>query len=376
VIAPAPALLGASAAPTLAREAEIARVMICDDSAVIRSAIARILDSDPAIRVLARAANGRQGVETLRRTQVDVIVLDIEMPVLDGIAALPLLLEVDPGVRIVMASTLTTRGADIALRALRLGAADYIPKPSAIAGLDDHGFRQELIAKVKGLARMRRRVAAPPRPHPESRPPPARTPRLLAIGSSTGGPQALMGVIAALGRQIAVPVAITQHMPPAFTTMLANHITALGGLPCAEAVDGERLAPGRIYLAPGDRHLLIEAAPGGAPGGPAPGALRARLSDAPAVNYCRPAVDPMLESAATATDGRVLVAMLTGMGHDGLAGTRAIVAAGGTAIAQDEATSVVWGMPGAIAQAGLCHAVLPLPRIAPKLIELLRSGRA
>ena len=380
MIAPAPALAGAPAAPGRAREAEIARVMICDDSAVIRSAIARILDSDPAIRVLARAANGRQGVETLRRTQVDVIVLDIEMPVLDGIAALPLLLEVDPGVRIVMASTLTTRGADIALRALRLGAADYIPKPSAIAGLDDQGFRQELIAKVKGLARMRRRVVAPhapapgatpPRPHPESRPAPARTPRLLAIGSSTGGPQALMGVIAALGRQIAVPVAITQHMPPAFTTMLANHITALGGLACAEAVDGEHLAPGRIYLAPGDRHLLIETA-----AGPAPGALRARLSDAPAVNYCRPAVDPMLESAAAAADGRVLVAMLTGMGHDGLAGTRAIVAAGGTAIAQDEATSVVWGMPGAIAQAGLCHAVLPLARIAPKLIELLRSGRA
>jgi len=384
VIAPAPALAGAPGAPAPAREAEIARVMICDDSAVIRSAIARILEADPAIRVLARAANGRQGVETLRRTQVDVIVLDIEMPVLDGLAALPLLLEVDPGVRIVMASTLTTRGADIALRALRLGAADYIPKPSAIAGLDDHGFRQELIAKVKGLARMRRRPvapsgapfgapfgAAPPRPRLDTRPSPARSPRLLAIGSSTGGPQALMRVIAGLGREIAVPVAITQHMPPAFTAMLASHITALGGLACAEAVDGERLAPGRIYLAPGDRHLLIEAAPGDAPA-----ALRARLSDAPAVNYCRPAVDPMLESAARAADGRVLVAMLTGMGHDGLAGTRAIIAAGGTAIAQDEATSVVWGMPGAIAQAGLCHAILPLPRIAPKLIELLRSGRA
>ncbi|MDE2006743.1 MAG: chemotaxis protein CheB, partial [Rhodospirillales bacterium] len=191
-------------------------------------------------------------------------------------------------------------------------------------------------------------------------------PRLLAIGASTGGPQALMQVIAGLGKQVAVPVVITQHMPPAFTAMLANHITALGALPCAEARDGEALAPGRAYLAPGNRHLLIEAGPAGP---------RARLSDAPPVNFCRPAVDPMLESAAAA-DGRVLVAMLTGMGHDGLAGTRAVIAAGGTAIAQDEASSVVWGMPGAIAQAGLCHAVLPIARIAPALAALLGAGRA
>ncbi|MBW4090058.1 MAG: chemotaxis response regulator protein-glutamate methylesterase [Proteobacteria bacterium] len=354
--------------------------MICDDSAVIRGAIARALEADPTIRVVARAANGRDAVESLRRAPVDVIVLDIEMPVLDGIAALPLLLAVDPGVRIVMASTLTTRGADIALRALRLGAADYIPKPSAIGPLGDALFRDELVAKVKGLARLRRAAAGgaaagggAPRagtgcpPAPASRPPPARTPHLLAIGSSTGGPQALLALVAGLGRDVGVPVAITQHMPPAFTAMLATHITALGGLPCAEAEDQAPLLPGRIYLAPGNRHLLIEAGP--------TGSLRTRLSDAPPVNYCRPAVDPMLESAAVAAQGRVLVAMLTGMGHDGLAGTTAVIAAGGTAVAQDEATSVVWGMPGAIAQAGLCHAVLPLPRLAPRLLELLRSGR-
>ena len=155
-------------------------------------------------------------------------------------------------------------------------------------------------------------------------------------------------------------------MPPAFTAMLATHITALGALPCTEARDRERLLPGRAYLAPGDRHLLIETTAGG---------FQARLSDAPPVNYCRPAVDPMLRSAAAAADGRVLVAMLTGMGHDGLEGTRAVVAAGGTAIAQDEASSVVWGMPGAIAQAGLCHAVLPLGELAGRLRALLRGGR-
>ena len=170
-----------------------------------------------------------------------------------------------------------------------------------------------------------------------------------------------------LGKTLNVPVVMTQHMPATFTAILAEHITKLGGMPCAEAKDGEALAPGRIYLAPGDRHLLINAARNG---------LQARLSSDPPENFCRPSVDPMLRSAATACDGRVLVTMLTGMGQDGLAGTRRVIEAGGSAVAQDEATSVVWGMPGAIAQAGLCHAVLPLPRIAPKLLELLRTPRA
>jgi len=156
-------------------------------------------------------------------------------------------------------------------------------------------------------------------------------------------------------------------MPPTFTPILAQHITRLGGLPCAEAADGEALIAGRLYLAPGDRHLLVEGTRG---------VLRARLSSEPPENFCRPSVDPMLRSAAAACEGRVLVAMLTGMGQDGLAGTRRVIETGGTAVAQDEATSVVWGMPGAVAQAGLCHAVLPLPRLAAKLLELLRMGPA
>ena len=170
-----------------------------------------------------------------------------------------------------------------------------------------------------------------------------------------------------LGRTLNVPVALTQHMPATFTPILAEHIGKLGGMPCAEARDGEALQAGRIYLAPGNCHLLVNGARGG---------LAARLSSDPPENFCRPSVDPMLRSAATACDGRVLVAMLTGMGQDGLVGTRCVIGAGGSAVAQDEATSVVWGMPGAVAQAGLCHAVLPLPRIAPKLLELLRTTRA
>jgi two-component system chemotaxis response regulator CheB len=362
--------------------------MVCDDSVAIRGAIVRMLESDPAIRVVARVANGKLAVDELARTQVDVLVLDIEMPVLDGLAALPLLLRADPDLRIIMASTLTTRGADVAMRALRLGAADYVPKPSSIGVAGDDTFRRDLIEKVKGLARLRRRtVASPTAASPTGTPPLGATPmapratppplrlrpaatlpaRLLAIGSSTGGPQALFTLVQALGDTLAVPVVLTQHMPRTFTPILAEHITKLHGMPCAEAKHNEMLEPGRIYLAPGDRHLLIERTTGG---------LQARLTEDPPENFCRPSVDPMLRSATAACDGRVLVAMLTGMGHDGLAGTRCVIEAGGTAIAQDEATSVVWGMPGAVAQAGLCAAVLPLPEIAGKLRTLLGRPRA
>jgi two-component system chemotaxis response regulator CheB len=359
VIAPARAVV----APATAT----ARVMICDDSAVIRGAISRMLEADPGVQVVARVANGQMAVDELKRTQVDVLVLDIEMPVMDGLTALPLLLRADPGLKVIMASTLTTRGADIALRALRLGAADYVPKPSAVHG--DETFRRELLEKVKGLARLRRRVTQPVREAPNLRLRPAAVvaPRLLAIGSSTGGPQALFTLVQGLGKTLNVPVVLTQHMPATFTPILAEHISKIGGLPCAEAKHGETLAAGRIYLAPGDRHLMID-------GGRT--SLQARLTQDPPENFCRPSVDPMLRSATEACQGRVLVAMLTGMGQDGLAGTRRVIEAGGSAIAQDEATSVVWGMPGAVANAGLCVAVLPLPRIAQKLLDMLRGSRA
>ena len=359
MIAPARAVVAPPTAP--------ARVMVCDDSAVIRGAISRMLEADPGVQVVARVANGQMAIDELKRTQVDVLVLDIEMPVLDGLTALPLLLRADPGLKVIMASTLTTRGADIALRALRLGAADYVPKPSAVHG--DDTFRRELLEKVKGLARLRRRVAQPVREAINLRLRPAAVvaPRLLAIGSSTGGPQALFTLVQGLGKTLNVPVVLTQHMPATFTPILAEHISKIGGLPCAEAKHGETLSAGRIYLAPGDRHLMVD---GGRTG------LQARLTQDPPENFCRPSVDPMLRSATEACQGRVLVAMLTGMGQDGLAGTRRVVEAGGSAIAQDEATSVVWGMPGAVANAGLCHAVLPLPRIAQKLLDMLRGSRA
>jgi two-component system chemotaxis response regulator CheB len=360
---------------------DIARVMICDDSAVIRRAIGNILEADPGIQVVARVANGRAAVDSIAAHLVDVLVLDIEMPVMDGLTALPLLLKAAPGVRIIMASTLTTRGADVALEAIRLGAADTIAKPSA-ADIQDGRFAAELLARVKGLARLRHNARAPagarrsagthPVPGASAAEPnqplrllpaPRQQPLLLAIGSSTGGPNALFVLVKSLSPSIRIPIVLTQHMPATFTTILAEHIDRLGVLPCAEAKHGAPLLPGHICLAPGNRHLIVRRRPQG---------LFAELSDEPAENFCRPSVDPMLRSAAAAADGRVLVVMLTGMGSDGLAGTRAVVEAGGAALAQDEASSVVWGMPGAIARAGLVHAVLPLEQIGARAMKLIQ----
>ena len=287
----APARIGAGAVGS-----QPVRVMVCDDSGVIRGAVSRMLDADPAVQVVARVANGQMALDELKRTPVDVVVLDIEMPVMDGMTALPLLLRAAPGVRVIMASTLTTRGADIAMRALGLGASDYVPKPGTAAIADD-SFRTELLAKVKGFARLRRRAvlpaAAPTAAAPSIalRPPPRQPPQLLAIGSSTGGPQALFTLVQGLGKTLPVPVVITQHMPATFTPLLAAHLARLGGMPCAEARDGEALQAGRIVLAPGDRHLLIAAGGNG---------LRSRVTTDPPENFCRPAVDPMLRSAVRA----------------------------------------------------------------------------
>lgn len=352
------------------------RVLICDDSAIIRAAIARVLEADPAIAIAGRASNGQVALDFVRRETVDVVVLDIEMPVLGGLDALPLLLQASPGLAVLVASTLSTRGAETTLHALRLGALDYVPKPSAseLQG-ESAAFGRALLEKIRALAASRRArasggVTTSPgpsqalaiRPHGAL---PASF-KLLAVGCSTGGPTALPLLLRSLGSSLPVPVIVTQHMQAAFTPILAAHLDGLGVLPCSEASDGSPLLAGRLYLAPGDRHLTLRREGE---------RLFVRLSTDPPVNYCRPSVDVMFRSAAEACGGRVLAAMLTGMGQDGLAGTRAIVESGGAAVAQDEASSAVWGMPGAIARAGLCHAVLPLQEMGAALLRILgRKG--
>lgn len=349
------------------------RVMLCDDSVTARGALARVLQSDPDIEVVARVGDGRQALAALDAApagaRAEVVLLDLEMPVMDGMTALPLILRREPKPIVIVASALTQRGASATMEALRAGASDYLPKPGAAGGgLADPAFRAELLAKVKGWARMGQRRAARPAPAPRIARPVAAgaRPRLICVGSSTGGPQALAAFIKRLPRQLPVPLVVVQHMPAGFTSMLARHLDTLGGPRVAEAAGGEALKPGQVLLAPGDRHLLIRGEGE---------QLVTQLSDAPPENFCRPAVDPTLRSIVAALGGRAQAVILTGMGHDGLAGCKALAAAGGTIWAQDEASSVVWGMPGAVAKAGLASELAPPEALGEALALSLGSSR-
>lgn len=390
--APSAATPGGATGPTPVR------VMVVDDSAVIRGLITRALETDPGIQVVATVGNGQLAIGQLGRTDVDVIVLDIEMPVMDGLTALPKLLETAPDVKIIMASTLTQRNAQVSLEAMQKGAADYIPKPSSTGEI--HGsaeFKRDLSEKVKALGGARRdrrdrnRAAGVPetRPQPTAatraataaaagaaparssllsptapiqlRPASRTLPQVIAIGSSTGGPQALFSLLSALPASLRLPVVITQHMPATFTTILAEHIARMAKRPCAEGVDGQAIESGRIYLAPGDNHMKIEVQ----------GTQKIiRLTKEPPENFCRPAVDPMFRSLASVYGPAVLAVVLTGMGSDGAKGGKVVVEAGGTVIAQDEATSVVWGMPGAAAMSGICSAVMPIDKLPGEIVRL------
>lgn len=367
------------------------RVIVVDDSAVIRGLTGRWLREDPAISVVGLAENGLAALKLLERCDPEVAILDIEMPQMDGLTALPKLLALKPDLKIVMSSTLTLRNADISVKAMSLGAADYIPKPTSTREMTAaQDFQQELLNKVKALGASVRRRRGLALPGAETKPAaPAANgesadrvaiwpagpivlrqgsrmpPKILAIGSSTGGPQALSKLFEQLKDRVKLPILITQHMPPNFTAILAEHLNRASGLPAAEAVQGELVQGGRIYVAPGDWHMTVE--------GPAE-AARISLNQNARENFCRPAVDPMLRSLAAVYGDRVLTVILTGMGQDGMVGSRALVEKGGTVIAQDEATSVVWGMPGAVATQGLCSAVVPLDAVAGT-IEQIISGR-
>jgi two-component system chemotaxis response regulator CheB len=382
----------AVAAVSAAGQAPI-RVMIVDDAVVVRGLVSRWIEEEPGLAVAASVRTGRDAVAQIERVNPDVVVLDVEMPELDGISALPLLLEKKRDLVVIMASTVTRRNAEISLRALALGAADYVPKPETNRGITTSPeFRRELIEKIRHLGRRHRGLA----PHPAARAPagpmspirPAGTPveravpagpairlrpfslvmpRVLLIGSSTGGPQALNAVISRIGPVVdRVPVLITQHMPPMFTTILAEHLARAAERPAREAADGEAIRAGTIYVAPGGRHMRVV---------PHSGASVVALDDGPLVNFCRPAVDPLFASAAVVYGAGALAVILTGMGQDGTHGAGDIAAAGGSIIAQDEATSVVWGMPGSAAHAGVCSAVLPLDQIGPKLLRMFSGER-
>jgi two-component system chemotaxis response regulator CheB len=347
------------------------RVLVVDDSAVVRRLVTDALAADPQIEIVGTAHNGRVALQRVEQLAPDAVTMDIEMPELNGIEAVRALRRTHPRLPIVMFSTLTERGACATLDALAAGASDYVTKPSNVAGVAEaqQNIRDQLIPKLKALTGTRRAAAALHRPTP---PPPPRPHRartgpfaVLAIGCSTGGPDALAHVLPALTGDLPVPVVVVQHMPALFTNLLAQRLEARCAVTVREACDGDVLAPGTALIAPGGRHLVVRRE--GA-------AVVARITDDPPENFCRPAVDVLFRSVAAVFGDRVLAAVLTGMGRDGALGARVIREAGGEVVVQDEATSVVWGMPGAVAMSGLADRVLPLPGIGPDLDGALARG--
>jgi len=344
-----------------------ARVMIVDDSKTMRHFLNRAL-SDPNVVIVGEACNGCEAVDFLRDHEIDVIILDILMPIMDGVEAIPKLISIDPNVQIIIASTLTTRNAEISFRCLDAGAADYLLKPSMEENFLD--FRDSLLKKVKIFAQNKKIKQSVATKKAESlyaartqavaerkwslRPEPKIKPYILAFGCSTGGPQALMTVLKDIKGMFDQPIIVTQHMPPTFTTAFAEHLEKATGCPTFEGKDGMPLDRGSIYIAPGDFHMVVAKESH---------KIFLKLLKTPPENFCRPAVDPMFRSVAELYRDRVLGIILTGIGQDGLSGAQEIVKNGGHIIAQDEETSVVWGMPGAVTTASLCSAVEPLDKI-------------
>jgi two-component system chemotaxis response regulator CheB len=344
------------------------RVMVVDDSVVVRKIVTDVLSADPDIEVVGTAVNGRIAVGKLDQLKPDLITLDLEMPEMNGIEAVRAIRATRSRVPIVMFSTLTERGASATLDALAAGANEYVTKPANVGSVSQsmESVREQLIPKIKALTGRPvtmgpSRAAAPPPPPPRPVAPrtgPGKKPAVLVIGSPTGGPEALSKVLPLLPASLPVPVLIVQHMPPVFTRQFAQRLDRLSPMRVVEAADGSPLVPGTAHLAPGDHHLVVRSTARG---------LHTGLTQGPPENFCRPAVDPLFRSAVTAYDGAVLAVVLTGMGSDGRNGAAEIRSAGGTVVVQDQATSVVWGMPGAIAQAGLADEILPLDRIADSI---------
>jgi two-component system chemotaxis response regulator CheB len=352
-------------------------ILVVDDSVVIRRMVATVLGDDPEIHVVGTASNGRIALERIEQLHPDIIILDVEMPVMDGLATLRALRPLYPTLPVVMFSTSTERGAMATLDALAADATDYVTKPSnagsVLASIDR--VRLDLIPKIKALvgatrARALPTVARPPAPTPVA-PPAVKQVRLdrvevLAIGCSTGGPDALSAIVAALPRDLAVPVVVVQHMPALFTRLFAERLDRSCPLTVCEASDGQVLQDGHIYVAPGEQHLTVHREGTD---------VKIRLTQEPPENYCRPSVDVMFRSVAATFGSGVLACVLTGMGRDGAQGATHIRAAGGHIVVQDEASSVVWGMPGAIVAAGLADEVVPLNRIAETLKTAVGTAR-
>lgn len=346
------------------------RVLVVDDSVVIRRLVAQTLEGDPAIEVVGTASNGAIALMRIPQLNPDVITLDIEMPDVDGLELLRRMRPMRLDTRVIMFSTLTERGAAATMEALSLGADDYVTKVSNFGSLDKSlaALRLELIPRIKQFFTCEGALP-PPGSVPNPVIPPVRawvgtTPQVFVIGSSTGGPNALGATVPLLPANFPLPVMIVQHMPPVFTRLLAERLNATSQLKVEEAVEGSPVEPGTVLVAPGDHHMRVRR--NGTK-------MIVTLDKGPPENSCRPAVDVLFRSAEEAYGSGVIAAVLTGMGSDGMRGAQVIKAHGGCVIAQDEASSVVWGMPGAVAGAGLADAIVPLDRVIPEILR--RVGR-
>jgi len=350
------------------------RVLVVDDSVVIRRLVTHALEEEPTLEVVGFASNGSLALARIPQLNPDVITLDIEMPEMDGLEMLRQLRQQYPNIRVVMFSTLTERGAAMTLQALALGADDYVAKVANAGSLDRSmaRLREELVPKIKQfflLPGSAPPVVQPPAPAPSAGKPPApataQKRKVLAIGVSTGGPNALSALIPQFPADFPLPILIVQHMPPLFTRLLADRLQAITTLQVEEAAEGSPITAGKVLIAPGDYHMLVRN--GGAHSVVA-------LDQSPPENSCRPAVDVLFRSVAEVYGGAAVSAILTGMGQDGLRGVEALKAKGAFVIAQDEASSVVWGMPGAVVGAGLADCVSPLATIVPEILKQVGRG--
>jgi two-component system chemotaxis response regulator CheB len=362
------------------------RVLIVDDSIVFRRLVTEGLSVDPMIEVVGTAANGKIALAKLSQLSPDLVVLDVAMPEMDGLTALREIRKTHSKLPVIMFSSLTERGAAETLDALALGATDYFAKPACVGGLDAslQVIRDQMIPEIKSLcgADLSAAISARPQflngsvvtePTPVARRGLSGLRQLrpslvevIAIAASTGGPNALAEVFAGLPTDLPVPIVIVQHMPPTFTRLLAERMSAQFLIPVEEGRGGELLLPGRVWIAPGDYHMIV---------GRDDARVRLQVHQDPPENSCRPAADVLFRSVVRVFGPNVLAVVLTGMGQDGLRGCEAVKEGGGQVIVQDEESSVVWGMPGVVSRAGLADKVVPLPQIAAEIVRRVRTGR-
>lgn len=352
------------------------RVLIVDDAVVIRKILTDVLSEDPGIEIVGVAANGKIAVQKITQCNPDIVTLDVEMPELNGLETVRKIRETHPKLPIVMFSTLTERGAETTLEALNAGANDYVTKPANVGSVSvaKEMVKRELLSRIHALTSKELPTATfRPRASPVTLATPLGSSPLrplggagagaaigiLAIGVSTGGPNALAALLPQLPAEFPVPIVIVQHMPPLFTKLLAQRLDSQCRLRVHEASAGMAVERGHIYLAPGNYHMELSAELG----------LSLVVHQGPHENSCRPAVDPLFRSVVKVFGSKTLGVILTGMGQDGLRGCEGIREAGGQVLAQDQASSVVWGMPGYVAQAGLADAVVPLSEMSKEILR-------